>query len=66
MVDIKEGIGMPIVVSYPHDLQAPIINDPNVLLEFDKRCKEIIVQLAEQVNIKVLIFHACLQFIFII
>ncbi len=34
LADIKEGIGMPIVVSYPHDLQAPIINDPNVLLEF--------------------------------
>ena len=34
IADIKEGIGMPLVVSYPHDLQAPIINDPNVLLEF--------------------------------
>ena len=34
LADIKEGIGMPLVVSYPHDLQAPIINDPNVLLEF--------------------------------
>lgn len=34
LADIREGIGMPLVVSYPQDLKSPIIYDPNVLLEF--------------------------------
>lgn len=34
LVDIKEGIGMPLVLSYPKDLQAPIIYNPSALLDF--------------------------------
>lgn len=34
LADIREGIGMPIVISYPHDLHSPIIYDPNTLLDF--------------------------------
>ena len=34
IADIREGIGMPIVISYPADLNAPIIYDPKSLLDF--------------------------------
>ncbi len=32
--DIREGIGMPIMISYPKELNAPVIYDPNKLIEF--------------------------------
>ncbi len=32
--DIREGIGMPIVISEPASLNAPVIYDPNVLLDY--------------------------------
>jgi UDP-N-acetylmuramate--alanine ligase len=34
LADIREGIGMPLVVSYPESLQAPVISDPNALIPF--------------------------------
>jgi UDP-N-acetylmuramate--alanine ligase len=34
LADIREGIGMPIVISYPKELQSPVIYDPNVLVKF--------------------------------
>lgn len=38
--DIREGIGMPIVISQPKELNSPVIHDPNSLLEFlDKNLK---------------------------
>jgi D-alanine-D-alanine ligase len=32
--DIREGIGMPIAISYPKELNSPVIYDPNKLIEF--------------------------------
>lgn len=32
--DIREGIGMPILISHPKELNSPIIYDPNKLIEF--------------------------------
>lgn len=32
--DIREGIGMPLVVTYPKELNAPVIYDPNELIKF--------------------------------
>jgi len=32
--DIREGIGMPIAITYPNQLNAPVIYDPNILIEF--------------------------------
>jgi UDP-N-acetylmuramate--alanine ligase len=41
LADIREGIGMPIAITYPKNLNSPIIYDPNKLIEFlDKNLKE--------------------------
>lgn len=32
--DIREGIGMPILISHPAELNSPVIHDPNELLRF--------------------------------
>ena len=32
--DIREGIGMPVAVTHPKELNSPIIYDPNTLIEF--------------------------------
>lgn len=32
--DIREGIGMPLVISYPAELNSPVIYDPNELIAF--------------------------------
>ena len=34
LADIREGMGMPVVISYPEDLDAPVIYDPHVLIDF--------------------------------
>lgn len=34
LADIREGMGMPVVISYPKELNAPVIYDPNVLIDF--------------------------------
>ena len=34
LADIREGIGMPVVISYPHELNAPVIYDPAELIRF--------------------------------
>jgi D-alanine-D-alanine ligase len=34
LADIREGIGMPFTISYPKELNAPIIYDPNELIQF--------------------------------
>jgi len=34
LADIREGIGMPLVISYPKELNAPVIYDPNELIRF--------------------------------
>jgi D-alanine-D-alanine ligase len=34
LADIREGIGMPVVITYPKNLNAPVIYDPNKLVEF--------------------------------
>ena len=34
LADIREGIGMPVVISEPKHLQAPVIYDPNQLLKY--------------------------------
>lgn len=34
LADIREGIGMPVVISYPKELNTPIIYDPNELIKF--------------------------------
>jgi D-alanine-D-alanine ligase len=34
LTDIREGMGMPVVISYPKELNAPVIYDPNKLIEF--------------------------------
>ncbi|WP_441296765.1 D-alanine--D-alanine ligase family protein [Aurantibacillus circumpalustris] len=34
LADIREGIGMPLVISYPKELNAPVIYDPNELITF--------------------------------
>jgi len=34
LADIREGMGMPVVISYPKELNAPVIYDPNKLIEF--------------------------------
>lgn len=41
LADIREGIGMPVAITYPKDLNAPVIYDPNKLIEFlDEHLKE--------------------------
>lgn len=40
LADIREGIGMPVTISYPADLGHPVIHDPNELLKFlDEKLK---------------------------
>jgi UDP-N-acetylmuramate--alanine ligase len=34
LADIREGIGMPVMISYPKELNSPVIYDPNKLIEF--------------------------------
>src|SRR6218665_539110 len=34
LADIREGIGMPLTISYPKELNAPVIYDPNALITF--------------------------------
>lgn len=34
LADIREGIGMPIAITYPANLNTPVIYDPNKLIEF--------------------------------
>ncbi len=34
LADIREGIGMPVIISYPKELNSPVIYDPNKLIEF--------------------------------
>ncbi len=34
LADIREGIGMPVLISQPKELNAPVIYDPNELLKF--------------------------------
>ncbi len=34
LADIREGIGMPLVISYPKELNSPLIYDPNELIRF--------------------------------
>jgi D-alanine-D-alanine ligase len=34
LADIREGIGMPVTVSYPKELNSPVIYDPNKLISF--------------------------------
>jgi D-alanine-D-alanine ligase len=34
LADIREGIGMPITVSYPKELNSPVICDPNKLISY--------------------------------
>jgi UDP-N-acetylmuramate--alanine ligase len=34
LADIREGIGMPLVISHPKELNAPVIYDPNELIKF--------------------------------
>ncbi|MEO6302115.1 MAG: D-alanine--D-alanine ligase [Bacteroidia bacterium] len=34
LADIREGMGMPVVISHPKELNAPVIYDPNKLIEF--------------------------------
>lgn len=34
LADIREGMGMPVVISYPKDLNAPVIYDPNTLIDY--------------------------------
>ena len=34
LADIREGMGMPLVISYPKELYAPIIYDPNKLVDY--------------------------------
>lgn len=34
LADIREGIGMPLTVTYPKELNAPVIYDPNALIRF--------------------------------
>lgn len=34
LADIREGIGMPIAITYPEGLNTPVIYDPNKLIEF--------------------------------
>ncbi len=34
LADIREGIGMPLAISHPKELNAPVIHDPNELLRF--------------------------------
>jgi D-alanine-D-alanine ligase len=39
--DIREGIGMPVTITYPKELNSPVIYDPNKLIEFlDAHLKE--------------------------
>ncbi|MCE3259376.1 MAG: D-alanine--D-alanine ligase [Bacteroidetes bacterium] len=39
--DIREGIGMPVTITYPKELNSPVIYDPNKLIEFlDTHLKE--------------------------
>lgn len=34
LADIREGMGMPVVISHPKELNAPVIYDPNQLIDF--------------------------------
>ncbi len=34
LADIREGMGMPVVISHPKELNAPVIYDPNKLIDF--------------------------------
>jgi len=34
LADIREGIGMPVAITYPKKLNSPIIHDPNKLIQF--------------------------------
>jgi len=34
LADIREGIGMPVAITYPKELNSPVIYDPNKLIEF--------------------------------
>ena len=34
LADIREGIGMPVVISHPKELNSPLIYDPNELVKF--------------------------------
>lgn len=34
LADIREGIGMPVVITHPKELNSPVIYDPNKLIEF--------------------------------
>lgn len=34
LADIREGMGMPVVISYPKELNTPVIHDPNKLIDF--------------------------------
>jgi UDP-N-acetylmuramate--alanine ligase len=41
LADIREGIGMPVTITYPKELNSPVIYDPNALIEFlDAHLKE--------------------------
>jgi D-alanine-D-alanine ligase len=41
LADIREGIGMPVTVTYPKELNSPVIYDPNKLIEFlDEHLKD--------------------------
>lgn len=41
LADIREGIGMPIAITYPANLNTPVIYDPNKLIEFlDENLKD--------------------------
>ncbi len=34
LADIREGMGMPVVISHPKELNAPVIYDPNKLIDY--------------------------------
>lgn len=34
LADIREGIGMPVVITHPKEINAPVIYDPNKFIEF--------------------------------
>lgn len=41
LADIREGIGMPIAITYPAELNTPVIYDPNKLIDFlDENLKD--------------------------
>ncbi|MGZ3918991.1 MAG: D-alanine--D-alanine ligase family protein [Bacteroidia bacterium] len=41
LADIREGIGMPVAITYPKELNSPVIYDPNKLIEFfDENLKD--------------------------